>query len=465
MELPNFRGFLLKGLLVLSVLLPGSAGATVIFNQSPNDLTGETMSSAVLNNGYLTSFTCTAGLNCGVSGQTVYNVGVWIKKVGNPDDILIQVGGNYNDPDFGTTTLSNVVSSSSISETEYTFKWFYFPQGVVIGNINDFDQFFFFKYANSPNIDRDTDYYRVLKSDTNDYSAQMQWCRRYQGCYSSPFFWQMEDSNVDLSTTTSPAATGNSSVMFFPGVMSSKLYEELGSIDCGTSVVGNECFRNSELWVSINDANHQKLSLNTFGKSIYPVYTKDDTTSVNDEAETGITDEVFGTNVYNSFINSLRNWKQDGTIPDYAFIPYDWRLSLNDIITNGASTTRNKLEFSNSQDFSESYILKKLQELQKNSGNGKVTLIGHSNGGLVIKALVQKLKDTNNPLYNQIDKIILIAVPQVGTPDAVVMLLHGKPLAKGWVMDNARAREIAKNMPAVYNLLPSSSYFSTVDPT
>lgn len=174
MELPNFRGFLLKGLLVLSVLLPGSAGATVIFNQSPNDLTGETMSSAVLNNGYLTSFTCTAGLNCGVSGQTVYNVGVWIKKVGNPDDILIQVGGNYNDPDFGTTTLSNVVSSSSISETEYTFKWFYFPQGVVIGNINDFDQFFFFKYANSPNIDRDTDYYRVLKSDTNDYSAQMQ---------------------------------------------------------------------------------------------------------------------------------------------------------------------------------------------------------------------------------------------------------------------------------------------------
>ncbi len=109
MKLPDFKGFLLKGLFVFSILLPGSVGAAVIFNQSPVDLTGQAMSDAVLNSGYLTSFTCTAGLNCGVSGQTVYNVGVWMKKVGNPDNVLLQVGGSYNDPDVGTTTLSNIL--------------------------------------------------------------------------------------------------------------------------------------------------------------------------------------------------------------------------------------------------------------------------------------------------------------------------------------------------------------------
>jgi hypothetical protein len=54
-------------------------------------------------------------------------------------------------------------------------------------------------------------------------------------------------------------------------------------------------------------------------------------------------------------------------------------------------------------------------------------------------------------------------VPQVGTPDALVALLHGKPLTGGFVMGNARARNLVENMPSVYNLLPSESYFNTVN--
>ncbi len=427
-----------------------TVSAAIVFDQSPTDLTGQTLSDAVLNNGYLTSFTCTGSLSCGVSGQTIYNVGVWIKKVGNPDDVRLQVGGSYNDRDFGTTTLSNIVPASSISDTEYNFKWFYFPEGVVIGNRFDLDQFFFFKYANSIDIDRVTDYYMVLKNDVNNYSAQAQWCRKYQGCYSSVFFWKMDDSSIDLSTTTPPICTLNcsSSVMFFPGVMGSKLYDA-----------------NGELWVSRSGTEQAKLLLDSGGKSVNTVFTKDDTQNISiNESETGLVDEVFGSNIYNSFIDSLRGWKQDGTVSDYAFIPYDWRLSLDNIITNGASTTAGDLSYTNSQNFSESYILKKLEELQKNSESGKVTLIGHSNGGLVIKALVQKLKDTNNPLYNKIDKIILVAVPQVGTPDAVASLLHGTSLGKGFVMRNERLRDLAKNMPTMYNLLPSDGYFSMIDP-
>ena len=241
-----------------------------------------------------------------------------------------------------------------------------------------------------------------------------------------------------------------SNVLFLPGIMGSRLYEQ---------DISNE----KELWISRDDSNHANLSLNESGKSINEIYTKDDTQNAGED-ETGIIDEIFGLNIYNSFIDNLQKWKEDDKIiEDYAFIPYDWRLSLEDIITNG-TTDNGNLSYDQTQNFSESFILKKLEELQESSRTSKVTIIAHSNGGLVVKALVQKLNDTNNPLYDKIDKIILVAVPQIGTPDALAALLHGTELGHGFIMDKDRSRQLSENMPGVYNLLPSASYFTTVDP-
>ncbi len=265
------------------------------------------------------------------------------------------------------------------------------------------------------------------------------------------------------------AANCNSNVMFLPGLMGSRLYEQGGLVDCANLPLNTtpalECFYDKELWVSMGDAKHEKLSLNTEGKSINTVYTKDDTLKDEGEGdETGLVDDVYNSNIYESFIADLKDWKQEGTIKDYAFIPYDWRLSLDDIITNGATSTNNNLSYTAPQDFSQSFILKKLAELQKTSRTGKVTIIAHSNGGLVAKALIQKLKDTNNPLYYKIDRVILVAVPQVGTPDALAGLLHGTELGNGFIMNKDRSRQLAENMPTIYNLLPSASYFTTVNP-
>ncbi len=240
-----------------------------------------------------------------------------------------------------------------------------------------------------------------------------------------------------------------SSVLFLPGVMGSKLYG------------ANE----DELWVSRKDSDHSELLLDNQGKSIdSSIHTKDDTQILEgDGGETGVIDEIYTLNIYKSFLRNLKDWKDENLIKDYAFIPYDWRLSLDDIVTNGNSSNEN-LSYNTTQDFSESFILKKLEVLQKNSKSGKVTIIAHSNGGLVAKALIQKLKDTNNPLYEKIDKVILVAVPQVGTPDAVIALLHGTELGGGFIMHKDRARQLSENMSTVYNLLPSESYFSSIDP-
>lgn len=250
-----------------------------------------------------------------------------------------------------------------------------------------------------------------------------------------------------------------SNVLFLPGLMGSRLYKQDELID-------------KELWVSTDDFDHIDLSLDNQGKSIdSTIYTKNDTQKLTeDEEETGIVDEVNlnnlpDLNIYKSFINDLKKWKDDDKIiEDYAFIPYDWRLSLDDIITNGHISADNNLSYGGSQNFSESFILKKLEELQVSSRTGKVTIITHSNGGLVAKALVQKLKDTGNPLYEKIDKIIFVAVPQVGTPDAVAALLHGSELGHGFIMYKDRSRQLAENMASIYNFLPSEGYFDTVDP-
>jgi pimeloyl-ACP methyl ester carboxylesterase len=244
-----------------------------------------------------------------------------------------------------------------------------------------------------------------------------------------------------------------SNVLFLPGLMGSRLYE--------TTDIEHP------LWVSSVDIKQAELTLDFGGKSINDVYTKNDTQRLDgDTDETGIVDDIFSFNIYQSFINDLKKWKEDdGIIEDYAFIPYDWRLSLNDIITNGSASIDGRLSYKQDQDFSQSFILQKLQELQTNSRTSKVTIIGHSNGGLVAKALIQKLKDTNNPLYDKIDKVIFVAVPQVGTPDAILGLLHGTDLGPGgFLMSDKRSRQLSENMSTIYNLLPSAGYFTTVDP-
>jgi pimeloyl-ACP methyl ester carboxylesterase len=241
-----------------------------------------------------------------------------------------------------------------------------------------------------------------------------------------------------------------SNVMFFPGIMGSRLYENTGS--------------ENELWVSASDAAQAKLSMDTQGKSVNQIYTKDDTKNNGETDETGVVDDVYGFNIYQSFIADLKDWKSQGIIKDYDFIPYDWRLAPEQIVTQ-STTTAGNITYGGSQNLQDSYVVKKLQELVDSSKSGKVTIIAHSNGGLVVKALVQKLKDANSPLYDKIDKIIFVAVPQVGTPDAIMGLLHGSDIGYGFIMSAERMRMLAENMPAIYNLLPSSAYFTTVSPT
>ena len=135
------------------------------------------------------------------------------------------------------------------------------------------------------------------------------------------------------------------------------------------------------------------------------IYTRD----VIDEAYAPIA----GPNIYKSFLAQLEKMKSvDHDIADYSVVPYDWRLSLDDVLNGGTKTGQGDTQhISYISATSSPYIIQELRRLAS-STTGKITIVAHSNGGLVAKALLKSLADTNDPLLSRIDKLILVAVPQ-----------------------------------------------------
>lgn len=234
-----------------------------------------------------------------------------------------------------------------------------------------------------------------------------------------------------------------SNVLFLPGLEASRLYEHSAMFE-------------NQLWEPNRNDDVEKLFLNSNGSSVRDdIYTKD----IIDEKN--VLPVMGQGNIYKSFISQMNDLKTTGTINDWKAVPYDWRLSLNDILSSGTKTG-NGISYLSAT--SSPYIIQELRRLAKSSKTGKVTIVAHSNGGLVTKALTEKLGVEASSL---IDKIIFVAVPQVGTPQAIGAVLHGYDQGLPFdefpvILTRETARTLAKNMPSAYNLLPSAKYFTTV---
>jgi len=92
------------------------------------------------------------------------------------------------------------------------------------------------------------------------------------------------------------------------------------------------------------------------------------------------------------------------------------------------------------------------------SRTGKVTIVAHSNGGLVAKELINKLVSLGKG--GLVDKLVMVAVPQLGTLKAIPVLLHryDQAIGKGFILSQPTARTLAQNLPDAYYLLPSAQY-------
>lgn len=221
-----------------------------------------------------------------------------------------------------------------------------------------------------------------------------------------------------------------SNVIFFPGIKSSRLYMK--------GIYGTE----DKVWPPNYFGNDLKdMEMTKLGTSTNSIYTND----VLDEVAV----PVIGGNIYKSFLNKLSGMKEDGTINDYESFAYDWRFDVESIAKNGTKYPNGALKSA----------VDDIVKLAENSKSKKVTIIAHSNGGLLAKAVMKELED--NDLTEKVDKIVFVATPQTGTPLAVLSLLYGyeESALFGTLISREDSRILVENMPGAYGLLPSAEYF------
>jgi len=173
--------------------------------------------------------------------------------------------------------------------------------------------------------------------------------------------------------------------------------------------------------------------------------------SVNEVFVDGIVNTAYGVSIYSPFSDFMSSLVTEGTISAWTPFPYDWRFSPEDAVDNGVKTA------SGVQD-----IVDEVENLAAQSQTGQVTIVAHSMGGLVGKALIKKLGEEGKD--NLIDSFVMVGVPQLGTPQAAAALLHGddEELGYGFIARASDIRTVAQNMPGAYSLLPSPKYFENV---
>ena len=221
-----------------------------------------------------------------------------------------------------------------------------------------------------------------------------------------------------------------SNVLFLPGIKASHLYKYKS---------GNTL---DELWLPnwFGD-DVEELQLDSDGESIENVFTRK-----NDVFETTVKG-----NIYESFIDDLKEMKEDETINDYNAFAYDWRQSVKDIVENGTPY----------ENYQTARVLSEIDNLAQTSKSGKVTIVAHSNGGLVAKMIMKEIEDNN--LTNNIDKVIMVGTPQMGTPISILSFLYGYEESLPTLLSQEDARELIENMPGAYGLLPSEEYLDRLE--
>lgn len=228
-----------------------------------------------------------------------------------------------------------------------------------------------------------------------------------------------------------PEPAGASSVLFLPGIQASRLYTD--------GLLGTE----DMLWEpNINDDVAQ-LAMAENGTSVNDIYTRD------------VVNEIFGVlNVYKTFLSMLEDMKEREEIKDFLPFPYDWRYDVQDLVVSGTK-----------YDTGVKSAIDEIEKLAADSYSNRVTIVAHSNGGLFAKALMIELEGRN--IAHLIDKVVFIGTPQLGTPKAIGAILHGygQKYGGGFISDDATARDVIRNMPGAYALLPSDAYFEEVGGT
>lgn len=239
-----------------------------------------------------------------------------------------------------------------------------------------------------------------------------------------------------------PEVAGASNVLFLPGIQGSRLHaaEEVSDGLLGDYEVGDR------VWEVNQNDDVRLLRMNPDGSSVYDIYVSEIIDTITFARLPFLTVERAG--VYKNFNLFLNNLEDQEIINDWYPYAYDWRYNVADVVASGTVKANGRQES----------LLDTVTALANTSKTGQVTIVAHSNGGLLTKVLLDELAAQGKA--DLVDTIVLAGVPQTGTPQAIGTVLHGydQQYAAGLVLRASVARNILVNFPGVYSLLPSEQY-------
>ncbi len=243
------------------------------------------------------------------------------------------------------------------------------------------------------------------------------------------FYGQLSDSDFSQTELFAVCRTCASNVLFLPGIKASRLYTDTdrGTVD---TVWPPTLFSND-----LSD-----LALDADGNSMNEIYTDD------------VLESAGTSNFYKSFIADLEQRKQDRIINDFVPFAYDWRMNVKDVAYGYTPYPGDYKSLTDEASY-----------LAQSSKTGKVTIVAHSNGGLVAKELLIQLEEMGEE--GLVDRVIFVGTPQLGAPISILSFLYGynEALVGGLLASRKDARELAENMPGAYGLLPSQEYFKRTE--
>lgn len=349
--------------------------------------------------------------------QEVCTIKAGLYKSGGPTDnvvMTVRTSANNGSPIGGPVIATAILSADQVSGPPI------FPQQTVYTT---------FSFSPCLNLTSGTRYSFILSrtqpGSSGNYVSQIS----NQTYYPETSFWQYVPVNGfwQESINYEPALRlegpeeppSKEPVIIVPGILGSRL---------------NRVSDDEEIWpnvskmtslLDLSDSYLDSLKLDTNGNEILDINS------------TGIIESVSGTIQYGNLIDKFKdNGYQLGI--DLFLFPYDWRL--------GAEVS--SLEF-------DSVINQAIAQ----SSTGKVSIIAHSMGGLVVKDYLIRNGDL------RINKLIFAGTPHLGAPKAFNALNWGDDFDLkflGLGLNRNKAKDIAQNMPGVYQLLPSREYISQV---
>ncbi len=201
--------------------------------------------------------------------------------------------------------------------------------------------------------------------------------------------------------------------------------------------LGTEMWKGSEkLWPDVERMTSLTHSSDAF---MDPLAFKSDGTPLDTSLRLG---EVVGKprpefDYAESFIQDLQSLGYENN-KNLILFPYDWR----DDIAKNANI----------------FLKQKIDDILASSAFSKIDVVAHSQGGLLIKRLLFDRPD----YQSKINKLVFVGTPNLGAPKSAKMLLYGDSLGiEKWRigLDPQEMKKLSKNMPAVYQMLPSRSYF------